>query len=184
MNGEEYCDPDCQAAKAIETAILAEKLEQQKSEADQGLYPGEYTYYEEIKKVEYGDLDALYYKYYQPEEEVVEADGPQSVEEQMQTAAEAQALKEEKLGKIGKIKERIRLKAKGFTQDEKLGFVFPGVDPEVYRKKQEKAQQDGSEESPPAPKMKVGAISSIGVIKIEFDQNMMAPKEIDPQLYS
>ena len=74
------------------------------------------------------------------------------------------------------------MKAKGFTHDEKLGFVFPGVDPEVYRKRLEKAQ-DG-EETPPAPKMKIGAISSTGDIKIEFDQEMMAPKEIDPQLYS
>ena len=89
---------------------------------------------------------------------------------------------EAKQKKVDKIKENIRLKAKGFVKDETLGFLFPGVDPEKYRLQREK--NGGQADSLVPPKMKVGAISGEGTIKIEFDQEMMAPNEIDPKMYS
>ena len=70
------------------------------------------------------------------------------------------------------------MKAKGFTKNVDFGFVFPGIDMTRYDKPAE------NKIDLTKPKMKIGAISGEGKIKIEFDQPMLAPDNIDPKMYT
>jgi hypothetical protein len=79
---------------------------------------------------------------------------------------------EELLEKLWKVKEKMRLKAKGFSMNPVLGFTFPGVNPTKYRKKTGR-EKEGE------PAMKVGPITAEGKIGIDFTHDMIAPEAIN-----
>jgi len=57
------------------------------------------------------------------------------------------------------------------SQTRLLGFTFPGIDPaDVQRLKAAKKKlEEGKEEPPPDPKIKIEPVSSTGVVTVKFN---------------
>ena len=92
----------------------------------------------------------------------------------------------EKLKKIEKAKEHLRLKAKGFAKNKKIGFVFPGIDPRNLRKalrKKKRLSKRKFVKPKPEPKMAIGPIEANGTISVGFNQDMIAPSAINQRVY-
>ena len=97
--------------------------------------------------------------------------------------------------KVAAVKEKIRLKKKGFPRNKDIGFTFPGINPNEVnlvieiRKKDvlKKSKSSGSTTTsieaepdvPEPPKMKIGAIAANGTIGVSFNQDMFAPDAIN-----
>jgi hypothetical protein len=88
----------------------------------------------------------------------------------------------EKLAKVDAVKEKMRLKAKGFVPNKKLGgFVFPGIDPKIIRKalRKKKRTKKKKVKPPPEPGMAIGPIATNGSIGVDFNVDMIAPAAIN-----
>ena len=89
---------------------------------------------------------------------------------------------------MASVKEKMRLKAKGFVANKKLGgFVFPGIDSKVLRKALRKKKRLGKLKRPPPPppepSMGIGPIASNGSIGVDFNVDMIAPGAINQRVY-
>lgn len=73
----------------------------------------------------------------------------------------------------------IQLKGTGFVKEPGIGFVFPGVN--ITKFDLSKWQQEKISRKP--PRMQLKPISTNGTLVIEFDQEMMVPKILDPKVY-
>jgi len=74
----------------------------------------------------------------------------------------------------------MRLKAKGFVRNRRVGFVFPGIDPTKIRSALKKKRENKKNEVvAEEPKMNIGPIASNGSIGVDFNTEMIAPSAIN-----
>jgi len=72
------------------------------------------------------------------------------------------------------------LKKSGFVEEAVVGLTFPGVDPKKIDAQKKDKVELKKEEVIPDPKMSIGPMTEEGLIKISFNQEMLAPETTLP----
>jgi hypothetical protein len=100
-------------------------------------------------------------------------------------AAAKDAENAKKVAKVNSVKEKKRLKAKGFIRNKKIGFVFPGIDPKQIAAaiKNKKNMKKIIKAVVVEPKMAIGPINTNGSINLDFNTEMIAPAAINQRVY-
>ena len=86
------------------------------------------------------------------------------------------------LVKMTAVKEKMRLKAKGFIQNKELSaFLFPSIDPDIIAKALKTKLE--SSKTRKEPIMRIGPINANGSIGVDFNVDMLTPTFINQRVY-